>query len=154
MAWFSLVVAVLSVTLLFVWPGYLAITRCDSSRSPSEQINNRTYCYVIVSVRQVYPPSSPPNCTLTPYLYGSASILALWGFNFRLTPFLSCPEFWGGLNFTVTDPNGTSFHVVIPTVFPAPGVQPNRTWFAPDNESGIHVPPDWLNDTIFVKEGM
>lgn len=134
-ATFALLATILLVlTTFFIWPGILQ-PGCRFYSGPTEAINNRTYCYAIVSVRM---DSYPFYANFTE-----------WAFTFHL-------YFWGNLecgflNVSVAEPNGTSYSGVLWTcAFLRPPTEP--TWFASDNESGVVTGLSPGNATLLVEQ--
>jgi hypothetical protein len=150
-AWVALAIAVIAIMTAFVWPGFLAITHCDPSRTPSEPVNGRVYCTVTI----VIPPpatvaqrnASCRNATL-PYsavVYGAVAATSAWGFTFRASQYTFCISLAPGLNVTITEPNGEEYAIHTPAweigalLNSSCPLYPVCSYllFTPDNESGV-----------------
>jgi hypothetical protein len=145
---FAAAAGLLLFAVLFLWPGYLAITHCDPSRIPTVTVGGHTYCYVSATVQPVrlhYPPS----CTNeSQVLSGPVESVAIWGYSFRLSSVYWCSATYGGLNFTVSEPNGTTVQHYALYSAPFPHA---ITWVTPDNESGFIVPAQGTPVTLLVE---
>ena len=128
-------VAVLVILVWFVGPGAFVITHCNPASVSNESVNGRTYCYTVVPI-----PPSYANYTL-------------WGFVFHLTASSPLPPGSPTFNFTITEPNGTSYSGNLSGKFiPPPGwVRPPR--FTPDNESGVKLGPGSGTASLLVESG-
>lgn len=142
-------VSVLTVTVLFVWPGFLAITHCEPSQGSHETVNGTTYCTLAVPYPSGYDPSTHhnycpnatlppggPNGTPSPILCGPPQIVSAWGFTFRASQWLNPGVLTGGFIMNLTEPNGTTF--MEPTGLVAT-VSTSYTWFAPNHMAGFDV---------------
>lgn len=154
MCFTALGLAVISILLLLVWPGFLIPTRCTSSPSlegvPTVGFNGRTYCFTTVLVAQ-------PTKVCVPLQNGTpkgqATGTRFWGFSFHLI--LSTCARVLSLFASVTEPNGTVYNGGLIFGCPEPIVaRCAGPWFPPDNESGIAAAnPSAGNFTLLVEVG-
>lgn len=134
--WVALALAVLAITALFVWPGFLsAPAQCNPFIAGDETVNDRTYCVTPANV-------APEQCANGTILPGQPTTwTSFWGHAFGL----NWPGGWGcglatGVGITVVYPNGTTYQGGI--VLGGPSTPHYGLWFAPDNETGV----DWRGE--------
>jgi hypothetical protein len=133
--WVALAATVLMITALFVWPGYLSITRCDPSKVPSESVDGRVYCHEPLQY-----PASPCTNRSNVQVDGPVSTTPFLGFTFHLSWYTNCYAMVAAWNITVRDPNGTTYQHYAP--YSGTPVTPPFLWIAPDNESGVRFDPN------------
>jgi len=146
--------AVLAVALV---SGLLIGARIPSSGSPSmcepnggitpiTNVNGSPYCFENVVLHEV------PYCDNGIPVNGSPIGAVFWSVGFDLTPLAYCPtgifcSLCGpGIAVLVMEPNGTSFHGLVP---PAHGL----TWLSPDLQCGVSWQADTVNVTLYVAVG-
>ena len=141
-------ISVAIVGALFVWPGILNPSTCQTWAYTATSSNGREYCVAAVNV--VYPPRSwDSRPCVDPTELGNETFndtTRLWGYGFFVQIYVNCPPLpaldFGSL-VRVTEPNGTStglFYI-------------DNLWISP----GVSVPPRILpanltypafNDTV------
>lgn len=126
----GLAVAVIVVTSLFVWPGYLRTSHsCATSGAPTEFTNAGTYCYSVVPL----PPSVPYNPNGT---YSNWTVYSQWGYTFGLIHPFALDV--GILDVRIAEPFAGPFATNLVYSYGHPIVSV-VAWFTPDNSSGVIV---------------
>lgn len=143
--------SVATVTVLFVWPGFLAPAVCEPLLLQHESVKGRTYCFAPPAV-PVAPERWMADCLPVYTNLTLVTATPLWGFTFRVWDYLECEGstlLGAGSLVNITEPNGTSYQHTVPILYwqaywPSPpppinGTPPRATllWVAPENESGL-----------------
>jgi len=125
-------IAVATILISFIWPGFVPTNLCASSLGPFQSVNGRTYCYTTVP----FPANTPDH-------YGNYSE---WGVGFHL--FFPATELCIELVITIIEPNLSKYSGGMSAC--PPNANLTGRWFTPDGEAGVTTTWMTLNASLLV----